>query len=130
MFQRVSPAVAAALFFVVGCESKHGGFDGPTVDAFNGRVVRDGKPITFPDSSSAQLKLIHGATGQSFGIPLQPDGSFRIGWMPIGKYSAILQRQPKDSSRGGPQMYNVPGGFEIEAGRTEYTVELGKGLKL
>lgn len=120
-------ALAAAGLFVVGCEKK-GGFDGPTVEAFTGRVVKDGQPVVLPDGDKVQLKLVH-STGQSFGIPLRTDGTFQIGWMPIGKYSAVMSRQPKDS-KSGPQMYNVPGGFEIEAGRTEYAVELGKGWKL
>ena len=93
------------------------------------RVVRDGKPVSLSDSDSAQLKLVHNPTGQSFGIPLRPDGTFNIGWMPIGKYTAMLERKPKDA-RGGPRVDAVPGGFEIEAGKTEYTVEPGKSLKL
>lgn len=130
MWNRVLPALAAGVVLVsAGCSSKPGGFDGPTVDAFNGRVVRDGKPVSLSDADSAQLKLVHNPTGQSFGIPLRPDGTFNIGWMPIGKYTAMLERKPKDA-RGGPRVDAVPGGFEIEAGKTEYTVELGKSLKL
>lgn len=129
MLKWILPAIASSMLVSAGCSSKPDGFDGPTVDAFTGRVVRDGQPINLPGTDSAQLKLIHNPTGQSFGIPLQPDGSFTIGWMPIGKYSAMLERKPKDA-KGGPQVYNVPGGFEIEAGKTEYSVELGKGLKL
>jgi hypothetical protein len=110
----------------VGCGSSKS-FDGPTVDSFTGRVVKDGKPVSFPAGESVQLKLIH-EKAQSFGIPLGTDGSFKIGWMPIGKYSAILIRQ-KEGGKGGPNMYNVPGGFEIKDGTTEYEVELGKNWK-
>jgi hypothetical protein len=109
-----------------GCGEKKS-FDGPTVEAFTGRVVKDGKPVAFPAGESVQLKLIH-EKAQSFGIPLAADGAFKIGWMPIGKYSAILIRQ-KDGGKGGPNMYNVPGGFEIVDGKTEYEVELGKTWK-
>jgi hypothetical protein len=112
--------------FAAGCEERKS-FEGPTVDAFTGRVVKDGKPVTFPAGRNVQLKLIH-EKAQSFGIPLASDGTFKIGWMPIGKYSAILIQEPT-GVKGGPQMYNVPGGFEIVGGKTEYEVELGKNWK-
>src|SRR5579871_4916479 len=115
--------LTVALAVLAGCSSKS--FDGPTVDSFTGRVVKEGKPVSFPPGESVQLKLIH-EKSQSFGIPLGTDGSFKIGWMPIGKYSAILIRQ-KEGGKGGPNMYNVPGGLEIKEGMTEYEVELGKG---
>jgi hypothetical protein len=111
-----------------GCSSKKP-FDGPTVDAFNGRLTHDGKPVTFPDNEKVTLEVYH-ETGRPFGIPIQSDGSFKIGWMPIGKYSAALLRGNKEG-RGPPtNRYNVPGGLTIEDGKTEYTIELGKGWKL
>jgi hypothetical protein len=103
-------------------------FPGPTVDAFTGRVVKEGKPVSLPDGERAELKVIHQKTAQSFGIPLTTEGSFKIGWMPIGKFTAILIRT-KENAKGGPNMYNVPGGFEIVEGKTDYEVELGKGWK-
>jgi hypothetical protein len=118
-------ALAAVLGLAAGCAEKK--FDGPTVDSFTGRVVKDGKPVSMPAGESVQLKLVH-TSAQSFGIPLQQDGTFKIGWMPIGKYSAILIRQ-RDGGKGGPNMYNVPGGFEIVEGKTEYAIELGKNWK-
>lgn len=119
-------ALAVAIgWLTTGCAEKK--FDGPTVDAFTGRVVGAGKAVSFPAGESVQLKVIH-EKAQSFGIPLQQDGSFKIGWMPIGKYSAILIRQ-KEGGKGGPSMYNVPGGFEIVDGKTEYEIELGKNWK-
>jgi hypothetical protein len=118
-------SVALAVL-VSGCGSKS--FDGPTVDAFTGRVVKDGKPVTLPADETVQIKVIHEKTAKSFGIPLAGDGTFKIGWMPIGKYSAILVRE-KQNAKGGPNMYNVPGGFSIEDGKTEYEIELGKNWK-
>ncbi len=109
-----------------GCENRST-YNGPKVDSFTGRVVKEGKPVSFPPGESVQLKLIHDQA-KSFGIPLDPDGAFKIGWMPIGKYSAILIRQ-KDGAKGGPNMYNVRGGFEIVEGKTEYVVELGREWK-
>jgi hypothetical protein len=127
MKQTAFLTLAAALgLLAAGCGEKK--FDGPTVDAFTGRVVKDGKPVSFPAGESVELKVIFQEKAQSFGIPLQPDGSFKIGWMPIGKYSAILIRK-KEGGRGGPNMYNVPGGFEIVSGKTDYQVELGKNWK-
>jgi hypothetical protein len=110
---------------VVGCKSRH--FDGPTVDAFTGKVTHNGKPVSFPEGEEVSLKVFH-EKGQSFGIPLKSDGSFQIGWMPIGKYSVMLNRAPK-GGKGPPGRYNVPGGLTIEQGKTEYTIELGKDWK-
>src|SRR5262245_19060170 len=101
-------------------------FNGPTVDAFTGRLVQNGKPVSFP-GGPVKLRLFH-EKGESFGIPIQPDGSFQIGWMPIGKYSAVVIREPKNA-KAGPSQYTVPGGLTVEGGKTEYTVELGKGWK-
>jgi len=116
-----------ALGLAVGCTEARP-FDGPTVDAFTGRLVKEGKPVSFSTpGEQVILRLIH-EKGQSFGIPIGPDGSFKIGWMPIGKYSGILTRQ-RDGVKGGPGMYNVPGGLEIVGGKTEYDVELGKNWK-
>jgi hypothetical protein len=119
-------ALVLALGLVVsGCGPRKP-FTGPTVDAFNGRLTHDGKPVSFPDGESVMLEVYH-QTGEKFGIPIRPDGTFRIGWMPIGKYSAMLMRERK-SARGAPaSRYNIPGGFTIEDGKTEYSIELGKG---
>jgi hypothetical protein len=99
-------------------------FDGPTVDAFTGRLTHNGQPVSFAAGEKVQVDLFH-EKGQKFGIPIQPDGSFQIGWMPIGKYSAMLIRE-NNQERGGPRRYNIPGGLAIEAGKTDYTIELGK----
>jgi hypothetical protein len=119
--------VVAGLVAAVGCARKP--FDGPTVDAFNGKLTRDGKPVSFAPGENVTLQVIHQVSGQSFGIPIKPDGTFQIGWMPIGKYSALLKRESRSGTRGGPSMYNVPDGFAIEDGKTEYTIDLGKGFK-
>jgi hypothetical protein len=102
-------------------------FDGPTVDAFNGKLTSHGKPVSFPAGEEVTLKLFH-ETGQSFGIPIQSDGSFKIGWMPIGKYSATVIREPK-AAKAGPNRHTVPGGLTVEDGKTEYTIDLGKNWK-
>src|SRR6516164_5876833 len=95
-----------------GC-GPHKSFDGPTVDAFNGRLTANGQPVTFPGTEKVRLEVFH-ETGQSFVIPIQPDGSFQIGWMPIGKYTATLLWGGKDA-RGLPaKRHAVPGGLTIE----------------
>lgn len=111
----------------MGCGPKKP-FDGPTVDAFNGKVTQDGKPVSFPENEEVSLELVHHQSTQSFGIPLKTDGSFKIGWMPIGKYSATLERVAKGSP-GPAKKQNVPGGLTIADGQTEYTIDLGKGRK-
>ncbi len=90
-------ALVAIMFAVLGCGQRKS-FDGPTVDAFNGKVVHEGKPVNFPADEKVQLKMVH-EKGESFGVPLQQDGTFKIGWMPIGKYSAILLREKEQSGK-------------------------------
>ena len=123
---RFTPALALALA-AAGCGAKTADV-GPTVDAFVGRLVQQSKPVSFPSGENVSLQLFH-EKGQSFGIPIKSDGSFTIGWMPIGKYSAMLKREKAGGARTGPNVYNVPGGLTIEQGRTEYSVELGNGWK-
>src|SRR5581483_12429434 len=83
---------------VFGCADNKGGYKGPTVDAFHGKVTHDGNPVTFPDNEEVQLKLYH-ESGQQFGIPLKTDGTFEIGWMPTGKYSMMLERTTHDPAK-------------------------------
>jgi hypothetical protein len=128
-FRRLLIVVLGATIVSWGCARKP--FDGPTVDAFNGRVTHKGEPVSFSPEEKAIVKVFH-EKGRSFGIPIQPDGTFKIGWMPIGKYSAMLIREKKSDAprRGPPQdMYNIPDGFTIEEGKTEYTIELGPNWK-
>jgi hypothetical protein len=115
---------------LIGCGSnKKGGYEGPTNDAFHGRVTHNGDPVKFAENE-AQLSLFH-EKGQQFGIPLKTDGTFDIGWMPIGKYAIMLERTSQAAVKKGPgkTMYNVPDGLTIEEGKTDYVIELGKGFK-
>jgi hypothetical protein len=98
------------------------------VDAFTGHVTQNGKPVSLPADSGAQLKVIQHGSGWSCGIPLQPDGSFRIGQMPVAKYSVMFEA-PAKGGKGAPMKYGVPGVLNIEAGKTDYTIELGKDWK-
>ena len=115
---------------LLGCgKDNKGGFQGPTVDAFHGKVTHNGNPVKFADGEEVQLKVFH-TSGQQFGIPLNADGTFQIGWMPIGKYSLMLERTPKNPGKG-PTMsrYSVPSGLTIEEGKKDYVIELGKDFK-
>jgi hypothetical protein len=110
----------------VSCGPKKS-FDGPTVDAFTGRLTHNGKEVSFPEDKPVTLKVIH-EKGNSWGIPIKSDGTFNIdGWMPVGKYGAVMQR-PGPGGKG-KSMNSVPGGFSIQEGQTEYTIELGKDWK-
>lgn len=120
--------LAVGLATAAGCGERTATFDGPKVDQFNGQVVHEGKPVSFAADEKVELKLFH-EKGESFGIPLKPDGNFQIGWMPIGKYSATLIREKTQNGKKVPNMYSVPGGMTIAEGRTEYEIELGKGWK-
>src|SRR5439155_925970 len=76
---------------VFGCGKDRGGFEGPTVDAFHGKVTHNGNPVKFAEGDDVQLTVFH-TSGRQFGIPLSTDGTFEIGWMPIGKYAMMLER--------------------------------------
>jgi hypothetical protein len=115
---------------VFGCSNGKGGYVGPTVDAFHGKVTHNGNPVTFAENEEVQLTLYH-EKGQQFGIPLKVDGTFEIGWMPTGKYAIMLERTTPNPAKKGPQMsrYNVPDGLTIEEGKKDYVIELGKDFK-
>ena len=114
---------------VFGCTRNRGGYDGPTVGAFHGKVTHNGNPVKFAENE-AQLTLYH-EKGQQFGIPLKTDGTFEIGWMPIGKYAIMLERINQNPATKGPPktMYSVPDGLTIEEGKKDYVIELGKNFK-
>jgi hypothetical protein len=115
---------------VLGCTSNKGGYEGPTVDAFHGKVTHNGNPVKFAEDEEVQLSVFH-EKGQQFGIPLKADGTFEIGWMPTGKYSMMLERTAQNPATKGPSKsrYNVPDGLTIEEGKKDYVIELGKNFK-
>jgi hypothetical protein len=117
--------VAGLTLLGTGCGPKRS-FDGPTVDAFTGRLTHNGKQVSFPEDKQVIVKVIH-EKGNSWGIPIKSDGTFQVGWMPTGKYGAVMER-PGPGGKG-KSMYNVPGGLIIQEGQTEYTIELGKDWK-
>jgi hypothetical protein len=134
---RMTP-LGVALVVALGCGPGKT-FDGPTVDAFTGKLVADGKPVSFPPGEKTILRMYHQPTAKSWGIPIQSDGTFKIGWMPIGPYTAMLERPsaagshgtPGPGRQGGgrPSLYQLPSTFSIIEGKTEYTIDLGKGYK-
>jgi hypothetical protein len=115
-------AFGAAL---TGC-SEQRPYKGPTVESFTGHVTQNGKRVSVANPDQVSLKLILLETGKGFGIPLEADGSFNIGWMPIGKYTVMVVRRGEG---GPPAMYNAPEPFIIEDGKTQYTIELGSAWK-
>jgi hypothetical protein len=127
---------AVALAVAVGCHSGKT-FNGPTVDAFTGKLVADGKPVSFPPGEKVQLGVTHHQTAKEWWIPIQSDGTFKIGWMPIGTYTAMLKRasttdrhgMPGPQGGGRPSLYTLPSTFSIVDGQTEYTIDLGKEYK-
>ena len=114
---------------VVGCGNNKGGYEGPTVDAFHGKVTQNGNPVKFAENEEVQLSLYH-ESGQQFGIPLKADGTFEIRWMPTGKYAMMLERTAQTPNKGATKTrYNVPDGLTIEEGKRDYVIELGKDFK-
>jgi hypothetical protein len=64
--------------------------------------VQDEKPVTFPEDEEIRIQcaLTEGeGIGKSFGVPIKPDGTFSIGWMPLGKIALRLERSPRDAVR-------------------------------
>jgi hypothetical protein len=114
---------------VAGCAEQSAiKFVGPTVDTFSGKLVHDGKPVTFAEEGV--IVQVMTPQGARFGIPIAADGSFQVGKMQTGQYSAILERTKKGAKGSTiPNMYNIPGGFKIEEGKSDYSIELGKGWK-
>ena len=115
---------------VFGCRNNKGGYEGPTVDAFHGKVTHNGNPVKFAENEEVQLSLFH-ESGRQFGIPLTANGTFEIGWMPTGKYAMMLERTAQNPAVKGPQKtrYNVPNSLIIEEGKKDYVIELGKNFK-
>jgi hypothetical protein len=130
--QRMALVTWSALILVIACgcdNSRRGAYKGETVDAFNGRVTAGGQPVNFPSDERIVLRIYHQGSAQMWGIPLQADGTFKIGWMPTGKYTSVLERASKSSKGGRTNLQPIPGTFDIVQGQTEYTIDLGKGFK-
>ena len=97
------------------------------MDAFSGQVVHNGQPVTFARDNE-QIIVFYSEEGVEFGVPIKADGTFSIGWMPVGKQHLVLERFSKGG--GANSKYGIPGGMTIETGKTSgYTIELGKGWK-
>jgi len=115
--------IAALLCATFGC-GNYGPkpfYEGPKVESFSGRVVQDGKQVTFSKDNEVVIDF-YSEGGIRFGVPIKADGTFNIGYMPLGKQSLVLER--------GNAKYSIPGGLTIEAGKTSgYEIELGKGYK-
>jgi hypothetical protein len=129
--------IAALVWTALGCSfGPKPYYEGPKVAPFSGRVVQDGKPVTFPEDEDVRVHCIvteGDSIGKSFGVPIKPDGTFSIDWIPVGKMTLRLERSPKDPARakgGPPNRYSIPGGLTTEQGKTTgYVIELGKGWK-
>jgi hypothetical protein len=128
--------IAGLVWTAVGCGGPKPYYDGAKIPAFSGQVVQNGKPVTFPEDEQVRVQctVIEGeGIGKSFGVPIKPDGTFSIGWMPLGKMALRLERAPKDPAKttgGPPSRYSIPGGLTTEQGKTTgYTIELGKDWK-
>lgn len=127
--RRIIVPTLGLLVFVAACSSQRKSYEGPTVDSFVGQLTVNGKPVSFPSGEDVVLRAYQHGNARMWGIPIQADGTFKIGWMPIGKYTSILARAPKSSKGARNNLYSVPGSFEIVEGKTEYSIELGKGFK-
>lgn len=121
--------VMIMLSTVSGCN--FGPHEDPTIDEFNGQLMHKGAPVKFDPGEKVILRLAYHKRGERFGVPITPDGTFNIGWMPIGEYSADLERSGgKDGPRTAfKRIHHVPDGLTIAEGQTKYEIELGEGFK-
>lgn len=110
---------------IAGCG---GPYKEPTIEKFDGQLTHEGQPISFADGEKVLLRLTLHKNGERFGVPISPAGTFDIGWMPIGEYSATLERGGS-ASGFGVDLYNIDEGLTIAEGQTKYTVELGEKFK-
>jgi hypothetical protein len=102
-------------------------YEGPKITSFTGKVVADGKPVTFTADQKARIQYFHDG-GSTWGIPLSDDGSWKIGWMPTGHYSGFLERANKAGKGLSTSKFGVPD-LEIVDGQTDYVIDLGKNFK-
>lgn len=96
----ISCTAVASLLVIAGCSKSSDKPEGPTVDSFTGRVVADGKPVSFPTSDKVEI-LLFSEKGSQMRVPISSDGTFKLGWMPIGKHSATLTRDKSASGKKG-----------------------------
>jgi hypothetical protein len=118
--------LAVLVLPATGC-GKDKEFDGPTVDKFVGKVVKDGKNFTFPTSDQLIIEAKH-ESRQTFGIPINPDGTFEIGWMPLGNY-VLFAEYHKSGQKGRANKTTIPGGLQVMQSKTDYVIDLGKNWK-
>ena len=119
-----------ATLALAGCS---GPYKEPTIDQFHGKLTKGGQPVSFPAGEKTVLQLVFHKNGERFGIPIAADGTFKIGWMPIGKYSATLERPgAAGAGRGSApaRRFELADGLTIAEGQTDYVLELGEEFKL
>ena len=96
--------------------------------------MSEGKAVSFSEDEVVKMLLIHKDSAERFTVRIETDGSFDIGWMPIGEYLCSVDRQKVvagESWRQPPSNFRpVPGGLKIEERKTEYEIEVGKALEL
>jgi hypothetical protein len=118
--------LAVLVLSATGC-GKDKEFDGPVVDKFVGKVTKDGKPFSVPGSDELIIEAKH-ESHQTFGIPIKPDGTFEITWMPLGNY-ILFAEYHKAGQKGRSNKATIPGGLQVMQGKTDYVIELGKNWK-
>jgi hypothetical protein len=118
--------LAVLVLPATGC-GKDKEFDCPVVEKFVGKVTKDGEPFTFPASEQLVIEAKH-ESRLTFGIPINPDGTFEIGWMPLGNY-ILFAEYHKPGQKGRSNKATIPGGLQVMEGKTDYVIELGKNWK-
>jgi hypothetical protein len=127
--------VVVGLVLAVGCgpstssPSSPDALKGPKISGFTGKLVAGGKQVSFGENDDVMLQVTHADGANSTGIKVNPDGTFSIGSMTVGKYYAVLERPSKEKKGSSRSRYDVPGGFTVSPDTTEITVELGKDFK-
>jgi hypothetical protein len=132
-YRRVFVVILMAAAVSGGCRRTGTKYEGPTADAFTGRLTHNGKPVSFPEGETVNLSVhFEKFKGPPSNIPIESDGTFKVGsGMPSGKWTAALLRSKASGGvrREAPRRYNIPGEFTVEEGKTEYEIELGPNWK-
>lgn len=68
----------ALVVFFIGCQASYD-YPGPKIDKFEGQLTAGGEPVQFEEGQKVVLRLVFHENGESYGVPIKPDGTFNIG---------------------------------------------------
>jgi hypothetical protein len=120
----------AALALVIGCGPKKITYK-DNVNKFTGRLVKDGKPVSFPPGDEVMLEMQMDKQGDMFVVPIKnEDGTFNLTWMPRSNYKCTLMWMKAGEKGEGPvPRFGLPD-YTVQEEKEENLIELGKNVKI